>query len=150
MEVLREACYIIQDPLGAVWIHVRIKGSTGEQDSKRCPGAEGVCIATNMSMEKCSSTLSILDRNNHPTFYHVLVRPKMCVSIRERLIRECRCTAAMTIDGNFVFWTIPANSTRFAIVRKMLALLAIERAGRGFSSTRVLPIRGGCSLPWFP
>jgi hypothetical protein len=68
MELLPEACYIIQDPLGAVWIHVRMKGSTEmepglyyyagrgqltkmksiEQDAKCCPGAEGVCIATNV------------------------------------------------------------------------------------------------------
>jgi hypothetical protein len=68
MDVLPEACYIIQDPLGAVWIHARKKGSTEmepglyyyagrgqltmmksiEQDAKCSPGAEGVCIATNV------------------------------------------------------------------------------------------------------
>jgi hypothetical protein len=68
MDVLPEACYIIQDPLGAIWIHVRMKGSTEiepglhyyagrgqltmmksiKQDAKCCPGAEGVCVATNV------------------------------------------------------------------------------------------------------
>ena len=68
MDVLPESSYIIQDPLGAVWIHVRKKGSMEmepglyyflgrgqitiinsiQQDAKCSPGTEGVCVATNV------------------------------------------------------------------------------------------------------